>query len=242
LKGVILVGGYGTRLEPLTYISNKHLLPIYNKPMIEYGLAALRDAGIREVCAVLGGEKADQVMKYLGDGFRYGVSISYVWQGEPKGVGHAISCAKNFVGNEKFIVYLADNIFETGVMSLVKNFENSGCDAYLLLKEVEHPERYGVVEFDKNGKIIGLEEKPKQSKSKWIISGAYGFKPIVFNVIDELRPSWRGEIEITEAIDKMVKKGLDVGYDKLQGRWFDAGTFDDILEASIFMKEKMRGR
>lgn len=241
MKGVILVGGYGTRLEPLTYISNKHLLPIYNKPMVEYGLTALRDAGIRDVCVVLGGEKADQVMKYLGDGFRYDLSLSYVWQGEPKGVGHAVSCTKKFVGDEKFIVYLADNIFETGIIDLVNNFEASDCDAYLLLIEVEHPERYGVVEL-KNGKIINLEEKPKRPKSNWIITGVYGFKPIIFDVIDELKPSWRGEYEITEAIAKMVAKGLQVKYNILRGRWFDAGTFDDILDASVFMKEKMRGR
>jgi glucose-1-phosphate thymidylyltransferase len=210
--------------------------------MVEYGLAALRDAGIKNICAVLGGEKADQVMKYLGDGFRYGLNISYVWQGEPKGVGHAVSCARNFVGDEKFVVYLADNIFETGIMSLVKNFDEADCDAYLLLKEVKCPERYGVVEFDQNERIINLEEKPRQPKSKWIITGVYGFKPIVFDVIDELPPSWRGEYEITEAIAKMVKKGLDIRYDKLRGKWFDAGTFDDILEASIFMKEKLRGR
>jgi glucose-1-phosphate thymidylyltransferase len=241
MKGVILVGGYGTRLEPLTYISNKHLLPIYNKPMVEYGLNALRDARIRDVCVVLGGEKADQVMKYLGDGFRYGLTLSYVWQGEPKGVAHAISCAKNFVGDEKFVVYLADNIFETGIVDLVKNFEASDCDVYLLLKEVEHPERYGVVEF-KDGKIVNLEEKPMHPKSKWIITGVYGFKPIIFKIIDELRPSWRGEYEITEGIAKAVTMGLNVKHDFLKGRWFDAGTFDDILEASLFMKEKMRGR
>jgi len=241
MKGVILVGGYGTRLEPLTYISNKHLLPIYNRPMVEYGLTALRDAGIRDVCVVLGGEKADQVMKYLGDGFRYGLSLSYVWQGEPKGVGHAVSCTKKFVGDEKFIVYLADNIFETGITDLAKNFEASDCDAYLLLKEVEHPGRYGVVEF-KNDKIVNLEEKPTHPKSNWIITGVYGFKPIIFDVISELKPSWRGEYEITEAIAKMVTKGFQIKYDRLQGRWFDAGTFDDILDASVFMKEKMRGR
>ena len=241
MKGVILVGGYGTRLEPLTYISNKHLLPVYNRPMVEYGLTALRDAGIREVCVVLGGEKADQVMKYLGDGFRYGLSLSYVWQGEPKGVGHGVSCAKKFVGDDKFVVYLADNIFETGITDLAKNFEASDCDAYLLLKEVEHPERYGVVEM-KNGVIVNLEEKPKHPKSKWIITGVYGFKPVIFDVIGELEPSWRREYEITEAIAKMVAKGLQVKYDILQGRWFDAGTFDDILDASVFIKEKMRGR
>lgn len=241
MKGVILVGGYGTRLEPLTSITNKHLLPVYNRPMVEYGLSALHDAGIRDVCVILGGSKADQVMKYLGDGFRYGVSLSYLWQGEPKGVGHAVSCTRKFVGNEKFVVYLADNIFETGITDLVRNFEASDCDAYLLLKEVEHPERYGVVEF-KDSKIVNLEEKPKHPKSKWIITGVYGFKPTVFDLLDELGPSWRGEYEITEAIAKMVAKELEVKYDILQGRWFDAGTFDDILEASVFMKEKMRGR
>ncbi len=241
MKGVLLVGGYGTRLEPLTYITNKHLLPIYNRPMIEYGIGALHDAGIRDICVVLGGPKADQVMKYLGDGFRYGVNLSYVWQGEPRGVGHAVSCAKQFVGNSKFVVYLGDNIFEAGIIDFVKNFDASDYDAYLLLKEVEKPERYGVVEIQ-NGKIVGLEEKPKKPKSRLIITGVYGFKPVIFEILDNLKPSWRGEYEITEAIDKMVKKGMKVGYEFLEGKWFDAGTFDDMLEASLFMKNKLRGR
>lgn len=242
MKGVLLAGGYGTRLRPLTYITNKHLLPVYDKPMIEYGLEALYLAGIKSICVVLGGAKPEDVIKYLGNGYKYGVNLSYKWQGEPKGIAHAILCAKDFVKSEPFAVHLADNIFPNGITDFVKGFEKSDFDARILLIEVENPEGYGVAEI-KEGELIGLEEKPRKPKSNLIIGGIYCHKPSVFGVIEQLKPSWRGELEITEAIHKMVTSTkYNVEYRILEGRWFDCGTFDSILGAGAFIKEKMRGR
>jgi glucose-1-phosphate thymidylyltransferase len=242
MKGVLLAGGYGTRLRPLTYITNKHLLAVYDKPMIEYGLEILAQANIKDVCVVLGGAKPEDIIRYLGDGYKYGVTLSYKWQGEPKGIAQAILCAKDFVKEENFVVHLADNIFPNGVSKFVKDFEESNCDAQILLKKVEDPERYGVAKI-KDSMLVSLEEKPKNPKSDLALTGIYCFKPSIFGVIESLKPSWRGELEITEAIHTMAtSKKYKVKYSVLEGKWFDCGTFDSILEAGLFMKEKMRGR
>ncbi len=242
MKGVLLAGGYGTRLRPLTYITNKHLLPVYDRPMIEYGLEALYLAGIKNICVVLGGAKPEDVIKYLGNGYKYGVNLSYKWQGEPKGIAHAIFCARDFFRGDPFVVHLADNIFPKGIANFVKDFDKSNFDARILLAEVENPEGYGVAEI-KEDMLIGLEEKPRKPKSNLIITGIYCLKPSVCEVIEQLNPSWRGELEITETMHKMVTSTkYRVEYRILEGRWFDCGTFDSILEAGLFIKEKMRGR
>lgn len=242
MKGVLLAGGYGTRLRPLTYITNKHLLPVYDRPFIEYGLEALHSASIKNICVILGGAKPEDIPKYLGDGYRYGLNLSYKWQGEPKGIADAVYCAKDFVGDNHFVVYLADNIFPEGIKDFVKGFETSEYDAKVLLTEVAHPEYYGVAEI-KGDELIGLEEKPKKPKSNFIITGVYCFNSSIFEIIEQLKPSWRGELEITEAIHRMVvSPKYKVGYTILNGRWFDCGTFDSVLEATIYIKEKMRGR
>lgn len=242
MKGVLLAGGHGTRLRPLTYITNKHLLPVYDRPLIEYGLEALQLAKVENVCVVLGGAKPEDIPKYLGNGYKYGVSLHYRWQGEPKGIAHAILCTKDFVEDSPFVVYLADNIFPEGIADCVKGFEASEYDAKVLLIEVAHPERYGVAEI-KEDELIGLEEKPKKPKSTFIITGVYCFRPSIFEIIKQLKPSWRGELEITEAIHKMVISSKHkVGYTILDGKWFDCGSFDSVLEAALYMNEKMRGR
>jgi len=242
MKGVLLAGGYGTRLRPLTYITNKHLLPVYDKPMIEYGLEALYLAGIKDICVVLGGAKPEDVIKYLGNGYKYGANLSYKWQGEPKGIAHGILCAKDFVRSNPFVVHLADNVFPDGITDFTKDFEESNCDARIILTKVKNPEGYGVAEI-KDGALIGLEEKPRKPKSNFIITGLYCFKPSVFDVVEQLKPSWRGELEITETIHKMViSTEHKVDFRILEGQWFDCGTFDNILEAGLFIKERMRGR
>ncbi len=242
MKGVLLAGGHGTRLRPLTYITNKHLLPVYDRPLIEYGLEALQLAKIQNICVVLGGAKPEDIPKYLGNGYKYGVGLHYRWQGEPKGIAHAILCAKDFVQDSPFVVYLADNIFPNGIGELVKGFENSECDARVLLKKVNDPERYGVAEI-KEGVLVGLEEKPKKPKSNLIMTGVYCFNQSIFEMIEQLEASWRGELEITEAIQKLIDSpDHKVEFSILKGEWFDCGTFDSILDAALSMKEKMRGR
>lgn len=242
MKGVLLAGGHGTRLRPLTYITNKHLLPVYDKPLIEYGLEALSQAKVKDICIVLGGAKPEEVPKYVGDGYKYGVNIHYRWQGEPKGIAHAILCAKAFAEKSPFIAYLADNILPGGIGEFVKGFESSESDARILLKKVKNPERYGVAEI-REGKLVRLEEKPKGPKSDLIMVGLYCFKPSIFEIIKQLKPSWRGELEITEAIQKLIDSPEHkVEYSILKAEWFDCGTFDSLLEASLFIREKMRGR
>jgi len=242
MKGVLLAGGYGTRLRPLTYITNKHLLPVYDKPMIEYGLEALHHAEIRNICVILGGAKGEDIPKYLGDGYKYGVRLQYRWQGDPKGIAHAVLCAEDFVANSPFVVYFADNIFPEGIADFIKDFEKSEHDARILLKEVDHPDRYGVVEI-KDNVLVGLEEKPDKPKSNLIITGIYCFRPSVFEVIKQLKPSWRNELEITDAIHKMVvSPDYEVGHSILKDKWFDCGSFDGMLEAAISMRKKMKGR
>ena len=242
LKGVVLAGGFGSRLIPLTYITNKHLLPVYNKPMIEYGLETLHSIEIESICVITGGSKGEEVQKFLGDGYQYNIKLHYNWQGEPKGIAHAILCAKEFVSDNPFVVYLGDNIYPEGIEGFVQNFEKSDADAKLLLTEVQDPERYGVVEIHE-GKIIGLEEKPKKPKSNLIITGCYCFKPTVFDIIKQLKPSGRGEYEITEALQILVDSPEHkVEFHILDSLWYDCGTFDSILEAAIYMRNKQRGR
>lgn len=242
MKGVLLAGGYGTRLRPLTYITNKHLLPAYDKPLIEYGLEALSLAKVKDICIVLGGAKPEEIPKYLGNGYKYGVNIHYRWQGEPKGIAHAILCAEAFVEKSPFIAYLADNILPDGIGEFAKGFESSISDARIFLKKVKSPERYGVAEI-REGKLVRLEEKPKKPKSDLIMVGLYCFKPSILEIIKQLKPSWRGELEITEAIQKLIDSSeYKVEYSILKGEWFDCGTFDSLLEAGLFIREKMRGR
>jgi len=218
------------------------LLPVYDRPLIEYGLEALQLAKVNDICVVLGGAKPEDVPKYLGNGYKYGVSLHYRWQGEPKGIAHALLSSKDFTKDSPFIVYLADNIIPDGISEFIEGFENTECDARLLLKKVKDPERYGVAQIQ-DGNLVRLEEKPKRPKSNLIITGVYCFKPSIFEVIEKLKPSWRGELEITEAIQTMIESpDHKVEYFILNGEWFDCGTFDSILDAVIYAKNKMRGR
>ena len=242
MKGVLLAGGHGTRLRPLTYITNKHLLPVYDRPLIEFGLEALQQAKVHDICVVLGGAKPEDIPKFLGNGYKYGVNLHYRWQGDPKGIAHALFSAQDFVKDKPFIVYLADNIVPGGLSEFIEGFESSECDARVLLKRVKAPERYGVAEI-KDGMLVSLEEKPKKPKSNLIITGVYCFKPSVFEMIKDLKPSWREELEITEAIQMLIESpDHKVEYSILKGEWFDCGTFDSILEAVLYTKKTMRGR
>ena len=191
MKGVLLAGGHGIRLRPLTYVTNKHLLPVYDRPLIEYGLEALSLARIKDICVILGGAKPEEIPQYLGNGYKYAVNLHYRWQGEPKGIGHAILCAKAFTEKDPFIAYLADNIIPDGIGEFAKDFESSASEARILLKPVENPERYGVAEI-REGSLVRLVEKPKKPKSNLAMVGAYCLKPSIFESIEGLEPSWRG--------------------------------------------------
>ncbi len=239
MKGVILAGGTGSRLYPLTSITNKHLLPIYNKPMIYYPIFSLVEAGIKDVLLVTGGEMAGDFLRLLGNGRELGLSrLSYTYQRGSGGIAAALSLAEDFAEKEKIAVILGDNIIGGSIKKYVDSFQMQKDGARVLLREVEHPERFGVAEIG-NEKIVSIEEKPKKPKSNYIVIGVYMYDSQVFDIIRGLKPSGRGELEITDVNNYYLKKG-GLTYDILDGFWSDAGTFDSLLLANNLVAEKER--
>ena len=239
LKGIILHGGYGTRLRPLTHTGPKQLIPIANKPISQYALEDLIEAGIADITILLGDIYPDKVKEYYGNGSTFGAKLTYILQGKPKGIAHAICLCEKYVNNHPFIVYLGDNLLKGGIKGFAESFRNSNYDAIILLCEVENPQRFGVAKFDKHGKLMDLVEKPKQPPSNYALTGIYFFKPIIFDAIRKLKPSWRGELEITEALQLLLEEGYNVGYRIVEGWWKDTGTIEDILEANILVLDEM---
>jgi len=231
MKGVILHGGAGTRLRPLTHTGPKQLIPIANKPMSLYAVEALREAGVTEIAIVLGSLAPERVQEYYGDGTSFGVRITYIHQGEPKGIAHAVKLAEPFVGNEPFVVFLADNILKGGIRQMVDDFERCQAAAEIALCRVRNPESFGVADL-KDGKIVRLIEKPKKPPSDFALVGIYLFRKHVFDAIRRLKPSWRNELEITDAIQTLLEDGLEVRHHLVKGWWKDTGRPEDILEAN----------
>ena len=234
MKGIILHGGHGTRLRPLTHTGPKQLLPIANKPMSQYALEDLKIAGATEIGIIIGDVYPEKVKEYYGDGSKFGVKISYIYQDSPKGISHAIRLCKDFIGDDKFIVYLGDNVLRKNLVDYTKKFETSDSDAMILLCEVDEPQRFGIAELDKDnpGKIKKIMEKPKDSQSNLAVIGIYFLTPKIFDVIDQLKPSWRGELEITDALDLLMHQGNKIEYDTVTGWWKDTGTPEDIIHAN----------
>lgn len=240
MKGIILHGGYGTRLRPLTHTGPKQLIPVANKPISQYVLEDLVKAGVKEIVIVLGDICPEKVKEYYGDGSTFGAKLSYVYQGGPKGIAQAIGLCKEYVDDESFIVYLGDNLLNEGIKNFAKSFKTSNYDAMILLSESENPQHFGVAKFDEKRKLTGLVEKPKQPPSKYALTGIYLLKPIIFEMIKQLKPSWRGELEITEAIQLLLENGYKVGYRIVKGWWKDTGTPEDILEANRLLLDKLK--
>ncbi|MDB4349464.1 sugar phosphate nucleotidyltransferase [Omnitrophica bacterium] len=237
MRGVILAGGLGKRLYPLTKISNKHLLPIYSKPLVYYPIQALVDANIRDILIVTGGNHAGEFLRLLGNGQQFGLKhLNYTYQEGEGGIAHALSLAEHFAGGEKTVIILGDNIIEKDIKSAVSNFERQREGARILIKEVPDPERFGVVEL-KDEKIVSIEEKPKKVKSNYIVTGIYMYDSQVFDIIKTLKPSGRGELEITDVNNTYLKRG-QLCYDILDGWWTDAGTFNSLLKANNLVAEK----
>jgi len=234
MKAIILHGGHGTRLRPLTHTGPKQLLPIANKPMSQYALEALKSAGITEIGIIIGDVYPTQVKEYYGDGSRFGVNITYIYQDHPHGIAHAIGLCKEFIGNERFVVYLGDNILRKGLVEYKTKFESSETDAMILLCEVDEPSRFGIVEMDKSdsAKIKKIVEKPLETTSHLAVIGIYFLTKKIFDIIDNLKPSGRGELEITEALQMLMDKGNKIEYDTVTGWWKDTGTPEDILDAN----------
>ena len=234
MKGIILHGGHGTRLRPLTHTGPKQLLPIANKPMSQYALEDLKTAGITEIGIVIGDVYPEKVKEYYGDGSDFGVKITYIYQDSPKGISHAIKLCRDFIGNERFIVYLGDNVLRKNLIDYTKKFETSNSDAMILLCEVDDPQRFGVAELDSNnpGKIKTIIEKPKEPTSNFAVIGIYFLTPKIFEIIENLKPSWRGELEITDALFGLMQQGNKIEYDIVTGWWKDTGTPEDIIHAN----------
>jgi glucose-1-phosphate thymidylyltransferase len=237
MKGVVLTGGHGTRLRPLTHTGPKQLLPLANKPNVLYCIEDLRDAGITDIGIILGNNMPEKVKELLRDGSEYGVRFTYILQGAPKGIAQAIACARDFVGNDSFCVYLGDNVLRGGIRHMVSEFQASGAEAGIALCKVEHAERFGVAELDAHGNVLSLVEKPKQPKSDLALVGIYLLKPSIFPVIDRLKPSWRNELEITDALDNLRARGGRVKALLVKGWWKDTGRPEDVLEANRLLLE-----
>jgi len=231
VKGVILHGGAGTRLRPLTHTGPKQLIPVANKPISQYVLEDLIKAQIQDV-AIIVGDASQKVKEHFQNGKKFGAKITYISQTEPKGIAHAVGLCREFTKNDSFIVYLGDNLLKGGIKDYVKKFEEANFDAMILLCEVEHPQQFGVAMFDKNKRLVKLVEKPKEPPSNYALTGIYFFTPKIFDAIDKLKPSWRGELEITEALQRLLEDGNDVGYQFVKGWWKDTGTTEDILESN----------
>lgn len=237
MKGVILAGGLGTRLRPLTLVTNKHLLPIYNKPMILYPIETLRQSGIKEIMLVCGREHVGHFINFLGSGKEYGVKFSYAVQDTNNGgIADALSYAEDFADNKNIAVILGDNIFEDNFTNEVKSFKSG---AKIFIKKVKDPERYGVPVFDKNKKIIRVEEKPQKPKSNYAQTGLYFLDNQIFSFIKKLRPSKRGELEMTDAINNYLKVGI-VDFVLVKGAWNDAGTIESLVETSNWAFKKYK--
>lgn len=231
MKGIILAGGLGTRLRPLTRVTNKHLLPVFNRPMIYYPIQCLVNAGIRDIMIVTGGEHAGDFLKLLGNGRDFGLDdLHYTYQEGEGGIADALRLAEHFADGEKIIVVLGDNIIEKNICSAVGAFFTQRAGAKILLKEVEDPERFGVAEVCGHT-VLGIEEKPAQPKSNHAVIGIYMYDPQVFQIIRTLKPSGRGELEITDVNNAYIAQGT-MTYEALDGWWTDAGTFESLHRAS----------
>jgi glucose-1-phosphate thymidylyltransferase len=234
MKGVILAGGTGSRLYPLTKVTNKHLLPVYDKPMIYYPLETLISAGIKDIMIVSGRGHAGHFLELLGSGVDFGVHFTYEIQEKAGGIAQALSLAEDFVDGDSVTVVLGDNIFQDNIKEDVENFKNG---AKIFLKEVPDAHRFGVAEL-KGGKVIGIEEKPKEPKSNFAVTGLYIYDSDVFNAIKTLKPSGRGELEITDVNNYYINKEM-MEYGVLEGFWSDAGTFASLLRAGMLVKQSI---
>ncbi len=231
MKGVVLAGGTGSRLFPLTKITNKHLLPIYDRPMIYYPIQTLVDAGIKDIMVVTGGRNSGDFLRLLANGKQFGLKhINYTYQEGEGGIADALALAEHFADGHKICVVLGDNIIERGIRLAVEKFRQQPSGAHIVLKEVPDAERFGVAEVD-GGRIIGIEEKPKRPKSNYAVTGIYMYDATVFDKIKTLVPSHRGELEITDVNNAYIQEGT-MAFSFLEGWWTDAGTFESLLRAA----------
>ncbi|MGI8654621.1 MAG: sugar phosphate nucleotidyltransferase [Pyrinomonadaceae bacterium] len=231
MKGVVLAGGLGSRLRPLTIVTNKHLLPVYDKPMIYYPIQALVNAGINDILLVTGGNSAGDFLKLLGNGKAFGLKhLNYTYQEGEGGIADALALAEHFAADEPLCIILGDNIIEGNICDAVRAYRHQGGGAKIMLKKVEDPQRFGVPELD-NRRVVRVEEKPAAPKSDYAVIGVYMYDTEVFNIIKTLKPSGRGELEITDVNNAYIERN-EMTWEELDGWWTDAGTFESLQHAS----------
>ena len=240
MKGLILSGGKGTRLRPLTYTSAKQLVPVANKPVLFYGIESLAEAGIREIGIVVGDTQAE-IRAAVGDGSAWGVSITYIEQDAPRGLAHAVLISEPFIGAEPFVMYLGDNLLNKGITNFVEEFVRERPAAQILLARVPDPQMFGVAELA-DGRVVRLVEKPQEPKSDLALVGVYMFSPVVFEAVKAIRPSFRNELEITDAIQYLIDRGLEVRPHIVDGWWKDTGKLEDMLEANRLILDRIERR
>jgi glucose-1-phosphate thymidylyltransferase len=240
VKGLILSGGKGTRLRPLTYTRAKQLVPVANKPVLFYGIEAIREAGITEIGIIVGDTQAE-IRAAVGDGSRWGAKITYIEQDAPRGLAHAVLISRDFIGGEPFVMYLGDNLLNKGISPLIDAFRQEKPAAQILLAHVPDPQMFGVAELS-DGKVIRLVEKPKVPKSDLALVGVYMFGPEVFQSVERIKPSFRNELEITDAIQDLIDRGFVVRPHIVDGWWKDTGKLEDLLEANRLILETFERR
>jgi len=241
VKALVLAGGAGTRLRPITHTSAKQLVPVANKPILFYGLEAIRDTGITEVALIVG-DTAEEIAAAVGDGSQFGLRVSYICQDAPRGLAHAVLIARDFLGEDEFVMYLGDNLIIGGITELVKEFARDKPDAQILLTKVADPSQFGVAELTPDGRVASLVEKPANPTSDLALVGVYMFGPAIHEAVRAIRPSGRGELEITDAIQELIRSGHDVRPHLVSGYWKDTGRLDDMLETNRKVLESFEPR
>ena len=241
MKGLILSGGRGTRLRPITHTSAKQLVPVANKPVLFYAIEALAQAGIDDLGIIIAPETGDEIRAAVGDGSRFGVRVTYIVQDEPAGLAHAVLTAQPFLGTDPFVMYLGDNLLQGGIKDLVERFRASEPDALILLTAVPDPQSYGVAELD-GDRVIGLAEKPASPRSNLALVGVYMFNATVHDAVRAIKPSARGELEITDAIQNLIDRDLRVEPHVVRGWWKDTGRLEDMLEANRLILDTIEPR